>query len=374
MPEVRLKAAGKVFGGWTSMRLSLGMERCANGFEIEVTELWADRAEVRRIPPWAPCEVWLDDDLVITGYVDEVSVRHSSGTHTVSIRGRDRTADLVDCSAIHQAGQWRGLKIEQIAAVLAKPFKVAVRAEVDTGKPLASFALQDGETAFEAIERMARMRGVLVMSTPAGELLFTRAGQQRIGTALVLGENILEGSLRYDVRDCFSEYLVKGQAPTRFFDTAASAAQASADAAKAATQMKALATDPRVPRYRPMQLTAECADPAVPLAQRAQWEATVRAARSAGVEIVVQGWRHADGLWCANRLVLVRDAWLGVDAQMLISGVQFSLDESGSRATLKLTYAQAYTLLPTKEQGAAPGQWFDDRTKLDKLAASGGRR
>lgn len=358
MAELLLKTAGEVYGGWTSMRLSLGMDRCANGFQIEITELWSEGAKVRRILPWEACEVLLDGEVVLTGYVDELSVRHSGTVHTVSVRGRDKTADLVDCSVTGKVGQWRGLKIEQIARELAAPFGVQVLTDVDTGKPLLSFALQEGETAFEAIERAARMRGVLVMSTAAGELLLTRAGQQRIATRLVLGENILEGSVRYDVRDRFSVYVAKGQAPTHYFDAPGSSAGTSATAAKSASQMRAQASDARVPRFRPLVLNAECPDLAVPLSRRVQWEANVRAARSVEAEIVVQGWKNAGWLWKPNRLLTVLDPWLGIDDEMLISGVQYSLDEAGSRTSLRLTYANAFTLLPTKDQAADAVNWW----------------
>ena len=84
--------------------------------------------------------------------------------------------------------------MQQIASDIAGEYGVQVRAQVDTGAPFLDFQLQQGETAFAAIERMARLRAVLVTDDEDGSLVITRAGKNGASTALVLGQNIKRGS------------------------------------------------------------------------------------------------------------------------------------------------------------------------------------
>ena len=120
--------------------------------------------------------------MVITGYVDDVSPAYSATGHDVTVDGRDATSqgDLVDCSAIHQPGEWRvSGTLEAIVTILAKPFGIPVKAECDTGTAFRKFRIEEGETAFEAIERACRMRAVLAAGDGKGGLRIIRAGSGR---------------------------------------------------------------------------------------------------------------------------------------------------------------------------------------------------
>jgi len=345
--DLVLLAGGRSYAGWKSMSLQRSMEACTSQFRLGVSERWDGQDVARAIKPTQRCEVQIGGETVVTGYVDEVELSIDASTHAVEVTGRDAAADLVDCSAIRKAGQWRGRRIEQIAAELAAPFGVAVRADVDTGKPLTSFALQEGETVFDAMDRAARIRALLLVSDGKGGLVITRAGTTRAATPLVLGDNILSARVRQDMRDRHSVYIIKGQAAgTDFFNSTA------------VSQIAARATDAGVPRYRPLIITGDAPDLAATLQQRAIWEANVRAARSTRVEVVVRGWRHSGGLWTPNTLVHVAAPTLRLDDDLLITAVEFELTEDGgSTSRLQLTRRDAFQLLPIKQHDVAGGFW-----------------
>jgi prophage tail gpP-like protein len=102
-----------------------------------------------------------------------------------------------------------------------------------------------------------------------------------------------------------------------------------------------------------MHLQAETTSNLSSAKTRVQWEATVRAARSAKFKIRVQGWLQGDGqLWRPNLLVHLKSAWLGVDADLLICSVDFSLSSSGGTVTdLSLERKDAYLPEPVKKTG-----------------------
>ncbi|MCL7197601.1 phage tail protein, partial [Escherichia coli] len=86
----------------------------------------------------------------------------------LNVSGRDKTGDLVDSSAIHGSGQWTRARLEHIVRDICKPFGIEVLVQTDTGDALDSFSLDDGEKAFDAIDRAARAKAILVTSSPTG--------------------------------------------------------------------------------------------------------------------------------------------------------------------------------------------------------------
>lgn len=339
MADVALTINGTIYGGWESVRIVRGITQLAGTFELSVSERWPGQSTPAVIRPGDACTVAIGGEVLITGYVDDVSPEYDDTSHTITVAGRDKAGDLVDCSATHASGQWSGRTMAQIVTDLGKPFGITVQTATDPGAAFGSFALHEGESAHEAIERLARMRGVLVVSDGQGGLLITRAGGDKIATALVEGENILEASAELSWRERYNKYIIKAQGVGSDFTTPAEHSQA-----------KATATDPAITRYRPLIVMAEDQGASGTIRDRALWEAAVRAGKGSRATITVQGWHHAAGLWQPNRLVHVHSPWLGLDREMLIVGVAFVLDGSGSRTELELTLPDAFKLVPLPDK------------------------
>lgn len=342
--QVILTVNGASYGGWTEVEINRGIEQIAGTFSLGLTERWADQDEPWPIIPGDKCTVAIDGEVVITGYVDDVLPSFDANQHAVTIVGRDKTSDLVDCSAIAKSGSWAGRTLLQIAQDLCAPFGVSVSAETDYGTAFQRSALQEGETVFEALERAARMRGVLLISDAQGGMVITRAGSERIATALTQGENVLSGRGTFSLRDRFSEIICKGQSFGIDESTPEHNAQPSGPAA-----------DTNVPRYRPLIIVAEDVADSKGMKDRAIWETAVRMGRSARPEITVQGWRHADGLWLPNRLVAVQCPWLQTERDMLIVNVSYLLDDGGTRTVLELCRQEGFELLAVPEKAAGDG-------------------
>lgn len=334
------------YGGWKAIEVKRSLEAVAGSFAVQASERWPGQLTVRPIKPGDACGVLIEGERVITGYVDAVEPSHRADHHELRIQGRDRTADLVDCSATNEPGEWHGLKLERIAEELARPFGVTVRSEVDTGKPFSSFRLQTSESAFSAIERAARHRAVRPVSDGKGALALTRAGTVRVPTRLVRGENIIEASGAASLQGRFSEYIVKGQSQGDDFVFGAEAAAP-----------EGRAKDPNVGRFRPLVVLAEDQGDAAVFQDRARWEASSRAGKARRAAITVQGWKHAGGLWSPNTLVRVLDDFIGINREMLIVSVVFRKDERGTVTRLSLARPEAFQLLAIPE---TPGDELAD--------------
>lgn len=349
MPDLRLTVDGRVLSGWTGVTVRRGIEQIAGAFELTVS----DRPElIAQVRPGSTCVVRIDGAAVINGYVDEVLAVLGWNTHEIQVAGRDATGDLVDCAAlqvstggggfaVQPAGQFADRNLLKIAQALCGPFGIPVRAETDVGGPFKTFAVQQGETVFEALDRAARIRGVLLVSDGRGGLVITRAGAWRAPTAVVEGGNLLEARASANWRDRFGRYVVKGQGTGS--DTTFAAA---------AAEPQGVATDKGVGRYRPLLVVAEGPADAAAFGVRADWEASVRFGRALRVEATVAGWTHAGGLWEPNTRVTFTSPTLGIDAVLLIAGVEFTRGERGTRTTLTLVRPEAFDRVPLPEAEA----------------------
>ena len=339
-PDVRLRIDDREFGGWKGVSIRRGLEQLAATFELRVTERWAGQDVARPIVPGAACTLLVDGSPVIVGYVDEVAFDYDGNSHGVTVSGRDKTGDLVDCSA--PSMQFSGRTLSQVATDICKPFGVGVHVTTDIGEPFARFKNNEGDSIFETMESAARVRAVLLLSDGLGNLVLSRAGTKRINETLELGRNVLRANGSLSHRDRFRDYRVKGQmAGTDQWN------------AEDAAHPLGTATDDAITRHRPLTLLAEEQVDGSSAKARAQWERNVRYGRSQRVSYTVQGWHHPGGLWQPNFMVPVRDSFLGISEDRLIAGVHLTLDESGFYTRLDILPREAFEQSELPKEGEA---------------------
>lgn len=336
MHEVTLLVGNTEYQGWTDIALTRSIDRVSAEFEVSHTDKWAATKKRRPIRNGERCECRIEGRTVVTGFVDRVRPYYNDTDHAITVGGRSHTADLADCSTVDK--QYNGQTLAQIAQSICKPFGIGVHVETEVGAPFDRFSVES-ETAFGAIERAARQRGVLLIDNGSGELVLTRRGTRRIGADLQLGENIEECSGEISHRDRYSLYTVTGQAVS----------SDEYNGVQAATPT-ATVTDPAIQRYRPLRIDAEQQGAGASLKQRAEFERNIRAGRGTMIYYTVQGW-YAKGaqLWEPNRLVRVKDDWTGIDRDMLIAECHYSLDDQGTRCEIGVTLPEAYDLIAIPE-------------------------
>ena len=357
MDDLELLVNGRIYSGWTSLGVTRAVDASSGAFTVDLTERWESRDGAgAQIEPWPilpgdACEVRLGGKPLVVGYIDIFRPSFSATDHSINVQGRDKTSDLIDCAAIHSPDQWKNIGLLRLAQILAGPFGISVTADVDVGEPFSVCKLQQGETAFDAIERHARQRKVLLMPDGAGGLLITRAGNRRASVGLVQGENILSASGSIDHTQRFSSYLVKGQA----------AYSADSDGETEA-HIEGGVSDSGVKRYRPMLIVAEGGGTAASTKERATWEANSRIGKSAAASLVVQGWRQVPGgpLWEPGMLVTVKAPWLRLDGEMIIRQATFERGESGTTTKLDIVSPQTFAPEPPDSKAGKKGKGADD--------------
>lgn len=359
--NTELKVDGKLFGGWQQVHIERGIEQIAGTFELTVTDRWntASGHQAFELKSGQACEVLVDGQTVITGYIDSVNRSYDKAAHQITVSGRDKTGDLVDCSAIFKTGQWANKTIAQIAADLIKPFGIGLGVATDVGKPIPVFAIQEGASVFDELERAAKMRALLLVSDGKGNLILTRAGIGRASGDLSEGGNILKADGEFSWKDRFSDYVVKGQ--RKGDDNSYGAAVA---------HQRVSVQDAGINRYRPLVVMAEDQDGNATLKQRAEWERNVRAGRGTRATVTVQGWAAHGILWQPNTITHLKSPLLSADLDVLITSVAYSLDDSGTLTTLQLSKPSAFDTIEgvkqTRLEKAIRKKQGDESSVLDK--------
>ena len=346
-----LTVNGVAYRGWKTISVTRAIQQVAGTFDLAVSDRFPLQLEPWPIREGDECTVQCEGVTVITGKVDRRRLGFGPGMHSFGVSGRDRTGLLVDCSV--DIGTWElaGQKVDAIVKKLATPFGVKVSLGAGVTLPAArdKFALNPGETAFAAIDRACRLAGVLPVSDGAGGIVLSQTGTARCVTALVQGQNLIGGDGDFDSQARFGVYKVRGSGAGNddaFGETVAAVSGEAKDEGADPARVLVIRPEGNV-------TTAQARE-------RAQWEAATRAARAGTATVKVQGWTQGDGsLWPINSLVRLDSSWVGISADMLISEVNYGLDDSGGTiTTLKLMRPDAFKPKPVVPK--ATDTWSDE--------------
>jgi prophage tail gpP-like protein len=352
MPEtgeqVVLTVEGARYSGWKQVRVQRSMAQVAGSFALELTNKYPGEPQRLKINDQSPCSVAIGGKTIITGFVSKLTPSYAPGSHSISVQGMDATADLARASIIGPPTQWMNQTLMQIAREICKPFGISVVAEagLDIAKPFVDVRANEGDEALSLINKLCQARGVLPVSYGDGKLIFTTAEKARAGGSIQHPGNAKSGRADYDSCKRFSEYHVKGQGestgPVGGFGNMTNEDRLEHQKSYIAPAGKA--TDPLVRRYLPKVILADADGDSATFAQRAAWEATVRAGQSRKVTYTVTGWEWAAGrIWEINTICQVTDALLGASGRWLVEGVTFVKDNSqGTITQLQLVHPDAY--------------------------------
>lgn len=334
--ELTLTVNGKQFGGWKEIKVTRSLTAIASGFSVSLTDRWTQEGQPWIIRPGDSATVKIGSDTVIVGYVDALNTSLSASDRTISVSGREKTCDLVDCSLDQH--EFLNVTLEDLAKKTAAPFGVSVKNLSGVRTRIPSVAVSNGETVHQVLEKYAKKQGVVLTSDGLGTLVMAKLGAVSAALVLQEGENLLSCSASFDNRERFSQYIVRGG--NNYQDE---------DVLELQTGAEGRAKDTGVSRFRLKIVNAESPVSRDEASKRAQWELVTRQAKAWTVSAKVQGWRAGGALWAPNTLVKIQSPAIGVDAVLLVTDVTFQQTISGGTTTeLKLARKDAFIPAPEK--------------------------
>lgn len=344
--EIILTIAGTKFTGWKQASITKSIEACSGSFSCTIVPL--NEVQFASLVPGAPCVVSIGEDKLITGYLDSVSPSGDLDSgFQLTVEGRDKTGDLVDCSVERAPYTWKNLSLYAFAKVICAPFDITVSHSGSFEDPKEDFDLEIGESPFEALSKAAKSRSVLLIPDAQGNLFIGSPGVERLHDSLVLGKNIRTFNAEYNGIDRFHKYVVKGQ----------KSGQGSVWGTSKNTNIHAAAIDEEIRSPRVKIFSADSAETNSIARARASWEATSRAAQAERMTVSVSGFRQSNGdLWRMNYRVpiLIDTNFFYIKTEMLVSSISYTLNEDGRVTALTLKRKDVYTGLKKikkKKQG-----------------------
>lgn len=341
--RVQLSVGGKLYEGWKSVEIRRGLDTLCSSFSVSMAERAPFARQAFPFEAGAAVALRIGSEVLVTGWIDQLSPDFDAQGHAIRIVGRDKAGDLIDCSAMHPTSSWANTPLETIAQDLAKPFGIKITAKASTAPRIKRFALQQGESAFDAIERLCRFRALLPVSTADGNVELIAFSPAAPVETLTQGVNILSGSADHNTSERFSRYILKGQA-------------SGDDDSYGATvsKIRAEATDPAITRHRPLIIIAEDQADRATLEKRARWEAVTRAGRAQTATIKVPGWRTPAGQLRNRGMTFdVEAPWLFVSGKMLAVEVALRFGDDGTTSEITFARPEAFTQLKIPETANA---------------------
>jgi len=341
--SIRLSVGGVSNARWTGFSVDSDLLIAADAFELELHTDQSGTLPVE-VAEGAPCQLQLDDDLVLTGRLDEVEHEVSRSSHAVRVIGRDLAGFLVDCSTPFVS--MRDATLQQIVDQVAKPLGIAkVRLQVPDAALRRRVQIQPGQSAWEVLLQVAEANGVWPWVDPDGTLIVGgpdysvptvgRLQLHRDGR----GNNIERLTVRRSIAQRYSEVTVLGQHGA--FDAD--------DWESNRTTLKALAKDEALARrgiFRPRVVVDSACDSTSLATSRAKKLLADSLMEGFEGRAIVPGWRAPNGaVWAAGQRVEVTSEPHALDDVYFIMGRTLRLTrQHGAITELRLREDKAWIL------------------------------
>jgi prophage tail gpP-like protein len=313
---ITLEVKGKKFEGWHNVEITASIKEVARSFSLQTfQDLALD------IKAQDECKIYINKKLFITGYIEITDLRFDANGTGATFSGRSKTADFIDCSP-EIKGNFKNKNIIEVAKILAAPYGISVKSNVDFKKiPLTAY--NQGESCFDYLSRIAEKNALVLTTNEKGDLLITKAAETDSNQKIDKQSRIISAGSVENWADRFSEYVVKGQSDKKSTQT--------------------VFKDSGVKRNRKKIVTDDTNTDDT--SQYAENIALRTAGQGLSANVTLAGFNF---VYEPNTLIFVSHEYLRLDQNMLIEGVRYSVDNNGSQIQIDLIDPQAYGGKPSK--------------------------
>jgi len=292
-------------------------------------------------------QIYVDNQIVLTGYIYRISVRGSKDGTTVTISGRDITGDLIDssvpASARNQKGDVPMVRLcETVISGLGLDIKVVD--EIGDIKPFGNDDIEAANTGGNCADFLlsfARKRQVYLKTSPAGELVLFRPSGKIASTRLqnIPGNphnNMVVSAFEDNSDERFYKYIVRSQ------DNPAASSSMFTDSAAVNRIGEAFDHD-----IRPGRIYEEIASESLTkdeCKQRATELANLRRTQGVKYTVNLDGLTQSDGnLWGLGEWLIINDKDAHMEGYFTIRSWKLTADvQGGENSELILALPDAF--------------------------------
>ncbi|MFS8367765.1 phage baseplate assembly protein [Acetobacter oryzifermentans] len=355
---VSITVNGNQISGWGRVSIRMGVDIMPWTAMLETTLYQPDTGSSVDIPSGSACVLSIGGDKVLTGYVQSVSEELTSQEHVYRVVIASRSVDLVECSAEFSTYQMNNTTALGIAQQVCQPFGISVSAVGGAGDiQIQQFSVILTETAYEVIERVCRLAGCIFYDQPDGSIVLSPVGTTVASGGVQQGVNMERLVSLSSLEGRFSNVQAIIQNPAILFTPPSDGDKLSQQMQAQTAPAEASASDPDVPRRRPLLIPVELGDADYSVARkRVQWEVARRYGRSQAIETTVSSWRDGSGtLWMPNTLIPLTRASRSRN-DLLLGELELVQGEDGTHANMVLMPSSAFVpeplVLPVEQNEA----------------------
>ena len=334
--NIAVKLNGRRYSFWKSAVVHVAVGEFAREVTLNVSDNPAAASAAGELLMDSPISVICDDKTVLTGYLDEVSVNYTATTHSITIRARSKTCDLVDCSYDGDA-QFNGQSARNTIREICRPFGIKVIWDCPDWT-IGEMNANVGDTCAGIITEICKRGGVFYTDDENGNLIITNLKEKPSAATIynrpsIMDSNVLSATAKFSSRDRFSEYTVESQDFAWDDD----------ETAEFAYMAGGTVRDPGVKRYRPKIVIAQTNQDSEADTFSARLEYMSATAAAADFDYKINGWRDDTGaIWAGGTFVNLVDEFAHVDNKLIVKSADLSISYDGGRTTqLKLVYPNA---------------------------------
>ena len=337
------------------------IDTCAHTWSARIAWTPEDARFAEALKPYKypEAECYLGGKLVVKGLLYSIEPANNENGRSMVLEGWSKTADVVD-STIKPPYEQTNITLEKRAKQLVEPLGIPVKIAEDpltripliSDEPFAKVTCAPEDTIFKHLSELGSQRGILISSSPLGELLLTVAAfSESIGTIEEIIPPGREFKTKFDGRKRFNVYKALGQSPQK-------------------TAVTAVAKDNAVPKSRFQTFKANDANLGN-IQNAANWRRSKQLADALTIPFPVDSWYGPNKLlWSENTIVTVKSDTIFVPGgfDFLIRSVEFTFQGSGTVAVLNLVPPQVFTGGELVEPWAFPSSEEDLLASLREQA------
>lgn len=318
--------------GWESVSVGLSLATLCNGFSL--SQFVGDDFDSPVLFPGDAVRIEADGELLLDGFVDEMSSSISSGSHKISVSGREKSCDLVDCSLKDFGRSWKNRTVAQIVGDVCNSFGLLFDANGLGKDKIVKFCPDPGCSGADVVSDVCRQKNVVCFSDGLGKIRFVNDQNfEQADDYIRQGVNIISADVTNNNTERYSDYVVLCSSDPK-------------------TKRRGESKDGEISRSRCLVLVDEGYGNVDSAERRASFEVLSRAAKSTTLNVTLSGWKRSNGkLWKPGILVeCLIPAFFGNYVQnLLVNSVELSYSSSGSFTHLELVRKDYYTQPPLKK-------------------------
>ncbi|MDO5352982.1 MAG: hypothetical protein Q4E81_09165 [Succinatimonas sp.] len=239
MNKVRLVCKGQEFSHWTKVTITSGLNELSHSFTLEVTYMLPQQNHLHDLfKPGDKVQIFIDDDLILSGYIDKTPIQYDGHSINVQIIGRSKTLDLIECNPwpegdpIQFDNDWTVSptpsdfivyepnsvttrskhkdKLGTALATLVGAYGIRLKAYNDPEiikklDEVKNINVKAESTLYDIIASVVIGDDLLITYNENGDLLVLKKALQNSFDDLVLGKNILSGKADFNATKIFQK-------------------------------------------------------------------------------------------------------------------------------------------------------------------------